>query len=175
MKNQRSTYIFAFLLFGLAMGVIDFFQTRSVRVGLVMGLFSGAVFTGFILIFVYAVRRFRAFGMKEVDGWAPGEAILRSGDANMMRHGFAEGGRLFLTSMRIRFCAHRAGLEVGDLSFPIGGIVSVERCRTLGIVPNGLRVALADGRKVQFVVQSPHEWIDAITSASTPKARGTLP
>jgi hypothetical protein len=127
MKNLWLPSIFSFLMFGLVMSVGAVFQTGSVQAGLVMGLLGGAAFTAGILIFKFAEGRFRVFGMKEVDGWAAGEMILRSGDANMMRHGLAEGGRLFLTGIRLRFCAHRAGLEVGDLSFPLAGVVSVER------------------------------------------------
>jgi hypothetical protein len=91
MKNLWLPSIFSFLLFGLVMGVMTAFQSGSVETGLVIGLLSGAAFTAIILIFKFAVKRFRVFGMKEVEGWAPGEVILLSGDANIMRHGLAEG------------------------------------------------------------------------------------
>lgn len=163
MKNLLLQYIGSFLVFGLGMGALFTFQTGSAATGFAMGLLGGVLFTTFIAIFRFVAKRFRVLGMKEVEGWAPGEVVLRMGDANMMRHGLAEGGRLFLTAMRLRFYAHRAGLEVGDLSFPLTSVSSVERCRTLGVVPNGLRVILTDGRKAQFVVDSPSDWIQAIT------------
>ena len=167
MKNVWQSSILAFISFGLIMGILIGVQSRSAVIGLAAGLFSGAAFSALILIFVFAVRRFRVFGVKEVEGWAPGEVVLLSGDANIMRHGLAAGGRLFLTRLRLRFCANRASVEVEDLSFPLARVVSLERCRTFGIVPNGLKLVLDDGRKIQFVVYSPKDWVEAFTSQSS--------
>jgi hypothetical protein len=167
MKNLWQSSILAFISFGLIMGTMIGIQSRSAAIGLGAGLFAGAAFTGMILLFIFAVRRFRVFGVKEVEGWAPGEVVVLSGDANIMRHGLASGGRLFLTRLRLRFCANRASLEVEDLSFPLARVVSLERCRTFGIVPNGLKLVLDDGRKIQFVVHSPKDWVDAFTKGAS--------
>lgn len=167
MKNLWHSAALAFILFGLFMGILFGIQSRSVGIGVVTGLFCGAGFTGMTLIFIFAVRRFRVFGVKEVEGWAPGEVVVFSGEANIMRHGLASGGRLFLTGLRLRFCANRASLEVEDLSFPLARVVSLERRRTFGVVPNGLELVLEDGRKVRFVVYSPQDWVDAFARQSS--------
>jgi hypothetical protein len=167
MKKLWHSAALAFTLFGLFMGTLFGIQSRSVGIGVATGLFGGAAFTGMILIFIFAVRRFRVFGVKEVEGWAPGEVVVLSGEANIMRHGLASGGKLFLTGLRLRFCANRASLEVDDLSFPLARVVSLERCRTFGIVPNGLKLVLEDGRKIRFVVYSSQDWVDAFAKQSS--------
>jgi hypothetical protein len=159
MQGRLQAAFFAFLFFGLVTGVIQGWTTGSVIIGLAVGAVSGAAFALCMLIFALVVRRFRTFGIREVGGWAPDEVILRSDDANIMRRGFAEGGKLFLTNKRLRFCSHRASVEAGEYSFPLRSITLIEPCRTLGIVPNGLRVALNDGRSITFVVYNRAQWV----------------
>ena len=167
LKDYWLPSVASFLLSGLVMGALAAAQTGSVAIGFVTGLASGGFFTAAMLRFVVLVQRARVFGLTEIQGWAPDEVVLRSGPANIMRRGVAEGGKLFLTNKRLRFHGHRAALEVADVSFPVSQIASVERCRTLGFIPNGLRIAMADGRRVQFVVGKPGEWVAAINQPST--------
>jgi len=91
-----------------------------------------------------------------------GEVTIRSGATNFMRHGLAEGGILFLTDKRLRFCTHRVSAEVGDYSFPVTAIAVVKPFRMLGIVPNGIEVDLNDGRSARFVVDDRQAWMEAI-------------
>jgi hypothetical protein len=128
-----------------------------------------------MLLLTVVFKRFRAFGLKDIKGWAQDEVVIRSGPANMMRHGLGEGGMLFLTGQRLRFSSHRAGVEVGDHSFPLATVASIQLCRTLGLVPNGLLVQMSDGRSAQFVVEDRSAWhkavSDQIASAQKPPDR----
>jgi hypothetical protein len=162
MTSRTKSTLLAFAVFGLAMGIYSALATRSLLLGLVLGVIAGAGFAVFIWIFRIVVQRSRRFGMKNVTGWADDEAIIRSGPANMFRHGLAEGGMLFLTNTRVRFRTHRASAEVGDYSFPVAHISSVQPCRTLGVVPNGIEVNMSDGRSNRFVVEDRAEWLRVI-------------
>lgn len=163
MKGRFQSTLLAFLAFGLVMGIYTAFVSRSLATGIVLGIISGAVFALLMLLLTVVFKRFRAFGLKDIKGWAPDEVEIRSGLANMMRHGLGEGGMLFLTNKRLRFCSHRAGVEVADHSFPLATIASVAPCRTLGLVPNGLLVQMSDGRSAQFVVDDRTAWHKAVT------------
>ena len=162
MKGRFQSTLLAFLVFALVMGAYTTFVSKSIAIGIVLGLISGAVFALLMLLLTVVFKRFRMFGLKDIKGWAPDEVEVRSGLANMMRHGLGEGGMLFLTNKRLRFCSHRAGVEVADHSFPLATIASVASCRTLGLVPNGLLVQMSDGRSARFVVDDRTGWHKAV-------------
>jgi len=162
MTDRTKFTILSFVVFGVVMGIYFALTTRSFLLGLIIGAIAGAVFAALLSIFRIVVQRFRMFGIKDVTGWADDEVIIRSGPANMFRHGLAEGGILFLTNTRIRFRNHRASAEVGDYSFPVVHISSVQPRRTLGIVPNGIEVNMSDGRSNRFVVEDRAEWLRLI-------------
>ena len=162
MSGRLKSTIYAFLVFAAVMSAVFTITTGSLAVGIVTGIVAGALFAMAVLLFVVIVQKFRMFGVKNIQGWAAGEVTNRSGAANFMRHGLAEGGILFLTDKRLRFCTHRVSAEVGDYSFPVSAIAVVKPFRTLGIVPNGIDVDLNDGRSARFVVDDRQAWMAAI-------------
>jgi len=162
MRGRMQSTFYAFLVFGAVSGVFSAISSGSLIVGIVTGVVAGALFALAILLFSVVVQKVRMFGLKNIRGWAEDEVTVRSGPANFMRHGLAEGGILFLTDKRLRFCTHRASAEVGDYSFPVAAVVATKAFRTLGIVPNGLEVDLNDGRSARFVVYDREAWMQAI-------------
>src|SRR5690348_17008344 len=80
----------------------------------------------------------------EVDGKAAefegDETLLHSGPANHFRGIEAVGGKLFLTSRRLRFRSHKMNVQNHDESYLLADVRSFEPSNTLGIVPNGLLV-----------------------------------
>lgn len=91
-----------------------------------------------------------------------GERVVHGGPANMFRGFESVGGRLWLTDRRLVFRSHAVNAQAGESAWPREAIARAEPCRTLKIVPNGVRVHLRDGKVVQFVVQGRAEWVQAL-------------
>jgi hypothetical protein len=105
-------------------------------------------------------------------GSIPTRRFVHHGPANHYKGFEAVGGRLFLTSKRLRFRSHKLNVQSHDESYPVDIIISVEPARTLGVVPNGVLVHLRDGRHERFVVGGRAEWV-ARLRAVTADARAT--
>lgn len=65
--------------------------------------------------------------------------------ANLWRGIEAVGGRLSVTEDIIEFRSHAFNIQSGSLSIKIKDVSGIEKTRTLGIVPNGLKVILRSG------------------------------
>lgn len=72
--------------------------------------------------------------------------------ANLFRGLEAVGGRLYLTKCCLYFSSHSFNLQAGDTKIWYDDIVRIEKCNTLLLVPNGLRIVTADGSVFQFVL-----------------------
>jgi len=113
----------------------------------------------------------------------PGETLVHQGDANLylrrkqvdgrlLWHRIGIGGRLFLTSSRLLFHAHRFNVQSGVWTWPVGAIASVEPVNTLAMIPNGLAVVLHDGERFRFDVYKRRAWMESIERAlSTARLR----
>jgi hypothetical protein len=155
------------LAFGIAMGFFFYWRTSSLYYASQLGFFSGSAF-GFV------IRRFLNVSMTtsrlELDGreagFDPDETVLHFGPANHFKGIEGVGGKLFLTSKRLRFRSHKLNVQTHDESYPLEAILSVEPARTLGIVPNGVLVRLRDGRSERFVVGGRAEWVTRLRDAA---------
>lgn len=94
-----------------------------------------------------------------------GEAILRQGAANHLKGVESIGGKLYLTNLRLHFRSHGLNVQVHEESYPLSSIIAVTPRATMGFVPNGMAVMLADGREERFVVNRRADWIAAIQHA----------
>jgi hypothetical protein len=156
------------LTVGTVIGAVQWWSTGSLTTGLLEGLSAGAVFTVGLFIGSIALQRFSVFGIKTVDGWDAGEVVIRSGAANMMKRGYALGGKLYLTNKRLRFCPHRINIETSDYSFPVSHVNSIEPSRAMGVVPNAITISLHDGRAIKFVVYDRMKWVSTISERVGP-------
>ena len=166
MNERKVMYIGSALVFGGVFGGLALFETKNIFASLIVGIFSGVFFSFGIFLFFLVVQRFSIFGLSKITGWAADEIIVLSGDANFFNGGLAEGGKLFLTNKRIRFCGHRMGLSILDNTYQLTSIESASPFRTLGIVPNGMAVTLSDGRILKFVVYERDNWCAEINGIS---------
>lgn len=156
------------LAFGAPMGLLFWFQTRALAPALVAGLVSGLLFS---LAMAFVASRAGGEGKSakawfgDVDPLAEGEQVLRSGLANHFKGVEGVGGRLFLTDRRLRFVSHKLNVQRHDESYPLDEIEAVEATRTLGIIPNGMRVTLRSGRQERFVLYQRAAWVEALRAA----------
>jgi len=100
----------------------------------------------------------------------PGEATLRDGPSNHFKGPEGVGGWLYLTPKRLLFRSHAINVQLHEIALPLNEIVSAEASRTLGIIPNGLRIVTASGRVERFVVEGNREWSAAIAEAQSRNA-----
>lgn len=155
--------LFAGLVFGGAMGVLLGLQTGSAYYGFHGGFLSGAAFAWILAKFLkvsVSTNRLELDG--RAAGFDAGEVLLHHGPANHWKGAESVGGKLFLTSKRLRFRSHKLNVQSHDESYPVADIVDVEPVRTLGIVPNGVRVSLRDGRQERFVVMGRAAWLERL-------------
>ena len=160
---------FAFLMASIVFGVPMFFVFWKISHNPASALGAAAVGGA---LFGIAMRGFSRAAEKsafEMGGKAAefedGERLLHSGSANHFVKMESVGGKLFLTEKRLRFRSHKFNVQTHDTSFELASIASAEATRTLGVIPNGLRVTLGDGTAERFVVFGNRAWADAINQA----------
>jgi hypothetical protein len=152
-KRLLSTGVRSGVPFGVAMSLF-FSLSYGLPAGLVAGAVAGLLFGVALALFTEAQRK-----KLEVTGDYQGESILHQGPANHWRRGEARGGWLLLTPRRLVFRAHQANVQNEPIELAVADVRSCEPCRTLGVVPNGLRVYLGSGAQERFVVSERASWV----------------
>jgi hypothetical protein len=141
------------LVFGLVIGV-----KSGVTAGLVAGVVSGVLFGGAMALFASAQRT----RLEARDATFEGEPVLHQGPANHWAGLEARGGWLVLTASRLAFRTHGFNVQNQVIRIPLGEVAQVEATRSLGVVPNGLRIIRRDGRDERFVVSGRDAWVSAV-------------
>ena len=145
------------LPFAIMMGLFYSFQ-YGWRDGLAYGAFGGFLFGLCMASFLYfQTRKFRENRPLDAD-----EKLIWEGPAN--HHG--NGGWLYLTDSRMLYLSHKVNIKTHELEFPLADVVSVERGRTLGVIPNKLILNLRNGKREEFGVQSVKNWVGRIERES---------
>jgi len=147
------------LPFGLAMGATCALLIGW-RQGLVLGVLAAAIFGAFMAALGAAavsptLRDHPSF---------EGETLLKHGPANHFVGIEGVGGWLYLTDKRLHFRPHSLNIQKHEWTAMLTAVASAEASRTLGIIPNGLRVATTDGAE-RFVVDASRSWQTEIASA----------
>jgi hypothetical protein len=93
-----------------------------------------------------------------------GETIIKEGVANHFKGIESVGGNLYLTNLRLVFKSHGLNIQVHEVAYRLDNILSVRPRNSLGIIPNGIAVTLADGHEEKFVVNGRQEWMNTIMS-----------
>lgn len=143
--------------FGLGMSLLFVLITGGWR-GIVPGAVAGVLFGAICAAFAAAVQ---ARGASK-DGTFAGEPVLHEGPANHWSGEEARGGWLVLTPSRLVFRAHGYNFQKHPVVIARGEIVGVEPGRSLGIIPNGLRVRRLHGGEERFVVRAQSAWVRAL-------------
>jgi hypothetical protein len=145
--------------FGLAMGWLPPRNVADIVTTVVTALIAGAAF-GFR--FSRGLTSQAATLQAEIEPPA-GEVVEFSAPANHFQNFEGRGGSLFLTRRNLIFKPHRMNIQSNALTIPRQEITCVAAVRTLGVVPNGLKVALRDGTVHRFVVRDRERWVRAMT------------
>lgn len=145
--------------FGVIMGLVLSVQ-RGPAVGLAIGLLAGVLFGALLAGFVAAQAR-----RMKIDGDLDGEPILFQGPANHWRGAEARGGWLVLTTRRLVFRSHGKNIQNQGLEVLLADVTGVEPSRSLGLIPNGLRVRLGGDVVERFVVSERGAWLAALADA----------
>lgn len=173
-KDSREIHRYVFLgglAFGVGMGAFFRVMTGSWYYGFHGGFFCGFAF-GWLLRRVLKVSTSAPkLGVEPDASFDPGESVVHWGPANHFKGIEAVGGKLFLTNRRLRFRSHRFNVQTHDESYPIEAIASVEPARTLGVIPNAIRLRLADGRRERFVVMAREHWIATLRQVLASRVR----
>jgi hypothetical protein len=127
--------------------------------GIVAGLVAGGMFGSAMAKFAAA----QAERMAASEGQSfEGESVITQGAANHFAKGESRGGWLTLTPTKLAFRSHGKNIQNHPIDIPLSRIKQASPARTLGIVPNGLHVALRDGSVERFVVQNRAVWAERI-------------
>ena len=98
------------------------------------------------------------------------EQIIKQGAANLQKGVESVGGKLYLTSQRLVFEAHKINTQGGKTEIQILDIQSTEKCWTklLGIIPllpNSLSIYSRAGKEYRFVLFGRDSWAGAIDAS----------
>lgn len=166
--NRPRSFAFMALAFGVPMGLFFGLTKGSLEAGLVAGVAGGVLFGLGMMAFTKAASSSAALDMGgEPAGFDPEEKVLFEGLANHFKGMEGVGGKLFLTNKRVRFRSHAVNIQTHDESYPLTSITDVKAVNNAWIIPNGLLLTLADGRRERFVVYKRNEWVDQIEQRLT--------
>lgn len=91
--------------------------------------------------------------------------VIREGGCNLFFGIESVGGKLFLTKDSLLFYSH--GINISSRRkytvIDLNEITDVEKCNTLLIVPNGIKV-YTNSKTYQFILYSRSKWIEIIKS-----------
>jgi hypothetical protein len=148
--------------FGLAMGLLPPHNVADIAITVVMALLAGAAFG-----FGFSRRLSSQIATLQAEIEPPaGEVVEHSAPANHFQNFEGRGGRLFLTRRNLIFKPHRRNIQSNVVTIPREEIAGVAATRTLGVVPNGLKVALYDGTVHRFVVRDRERWVRVLTGSA---------
>jgi len=99
-----------------------------------------------------------------------GEQVVKEGAANLQKNIETVGGKLYLTSQRLVFEAHKINFQGGTTEIELSNIQSSRACSTkfLGFIPlfpNSLAVFTKQGQEYRFVLFGRHKWAAEIKSS----------
>ena len=122
------------------------------------GVVTGVLFESAITLFVlFMSNRMRVRGDFE------NEPVLWQGPANHVLGIEARGGWLILTPTRLAFRTHGVNFQNQQINIPRTAILSAQPGRSLGFLPNLLRVILTSGSTQTLVVRDPTRWIQQLS------------
>jgi hypothetical protein len=84
--------------------------------------------------------------------------------ANMFRGKDADGGHLIFKEDGLLFESHFSKTKTNETKIPYSEIKAVKLGRTLGIIPNGIKVQMNDDTEYRFAIWNRKEIIEFIQS-----------
>lgn len=154
---SMKTAIAAGVPFGIVMAGV--FYWLAGPDGVVAGVVAGGMFG--VTIAKFASTQAKRMASSEGQSFE-GETVVVQGPANHFAKGESRGGWLTLTGTKLAFRSHGKNIQNHPVDIPLSRIMEAREARTLGIVPNGLHVLLADGTVERFVVQNRAVWAERV-------------
>jgi hypothetical protein len=155
---------------GLATGWLPPVNVVDIAIAVVTALLAGAAFG-----FRFSRRLRSQIATLQAEIVPPaGEVVEHSAPANHFQNFEGRGGRLFLTRRDLIFKPHRRNIQSNVVTIPRQEIAAAAAIRTLGVVPNGLKVALRDGTVHRFVVRDRETWVRALRGSADFTGTGPL-
>ena len=127
----------------------------SIRI-IVIGLISASV--GGLIFGIFMKIVFKRGDKIQID-IRKDETILKEALANHIKNHESVGGKLFLTNKRLIFKSHKINIQKHIFELDLNEINSYRRYKTMGMIPNGLKITTNDNLTEKFVVNKPNEWI----------------
>lgn len=131
--------------------------------GIVGGALSGLLFGWLMRLFANSKMLTKSTKIDIQEG----ETIVFDTGANHFKGIEAVGGKLFLTNKRLVFKSHKFNFQPHELSISLNEIDNVCRCKTAGIVDNGLCLTTTGNKTEKFVVEQAEEWITQLNKKTT--------
>ena len=149
--------ILAGLVFGVVLGTFLTYMF-GIEQGIITGSISGIIFGVAIYFFIKsdAVKKQTQLSDIGISG------VIFSGGANHFKNAEAVGGKLYLLKDGLQFKSHNFNVQNHQLKISFPSITRITFFNSLGIVPNGLKVHLKDGRTEKFVVNKRKTWKEKI-------------
>jgi hypothetical protein len=165
--------------FGLPMGLLFFFMSGRVAVGLVSGVGAGVLYGVPMTLFFWLLQTIALRPFKdEQNHFEPGEQILHSGPANRWTAKPRRFGKLYLTPRRLRFRSvmvvvrlskrlneERLPEELKDVTMPLPEIAQARVERMWGIFGSILVVTLRSGEVQRYKIEEQAAWRRALSAA----------
>ena len=162
-KNRLFLFLTNGIIFTLLLSITHYFLDggainwyKMALQGVFFGVFMAVVFP--FLFKKFAVK----LGKSIYPDLGKLEVVETEGPANLFRGAEAVGGKLFLTNERLIFKSHKLNINTGQSDFPFSEIFEISPRKTAGLIDNGLRLRLVDGREFDFVVANRETWSDKL-------------
>ena len=100
-----------------------------------------------------------------ITGATQSDDTIYGGGASHVTGLETRGGRLSLTPDALIFQSHGLNIQNKTLTVPLEQCANVATYRTLGLIPNGLRITMKDDREERFIVFGHKIWAEKIQKA----------
>ena len=161
MNSFLKTFLRSGIFFGFFMGFV-YVYLYNLKLGIIYGIISGIIFGSFMGFFA----KFQSKKFQMERPLFDNEKLIKEGPANHLVKMEAVGGWIYLTDKRLFYKSHEVNIQKHELSIPLSEIVAAIKGRTLGIIPNQLKLKLKDGRTEYFVVDNVNDWTKNIQNLS---------
>lgn len=152
-KANLKNVAIASLSFTFLFGIIETF-IAGIAYAVIAAPIAGLIFGLLMYLFVNSKK------VKEQTALAKenqGE-IIYTGAANHFKNAEAVGGKLYLLNDRVEFKSHGFNIQSHSFNIYLTEIKELSFYKTLGIVPNGLKITLSNGEVEKFVVNNRSTW-----------------
>jgi hypothetical protein len=159
--NQYRKYISLGLIMSIFFIVSGLLSIEEITFNTISRTILTGLATGFLMSFiteflVKGIINNRYVVDADFIKYLPEEKLLMQSNANHFKGIEAVGGMLFITNLRVIYKSHKVNFQNHLFEVNIADIVSYEKCKTFGVIENGILLSLTNGTKERFVVDNNH-------------------